>query len=1092
VGLLEVFVRRPVFTTMLLTSLVVLGLASFVQLGVDIFPKVDLPTITITTRLPGASPEEIESQITKTIEEAVNTIAGLDELRSSSIEGQSQVFATFVLERNVQEAANDVREKVSAVVARFPLGTESPIIEKADPDSAPVMAVVVSGQRSPREITEIADKRIKRQLETVKDVGAITIVGGQKREIQVFVDPDRLSGYSLSIQQVKDALARQNVEIPGGRITGGAQEEGLRTLGRIESPEAFEGLIVADLKGGPVRIRDIATVVDGEEEPRTLSRLNGRNAVSLVIRKQSGTNTVAVVDRLKERLAEIQKGLPQDIKFEVVRDLSRFIKRSIHEVQDHLLLGGLLASLIVAVFIGRLVWWEIAAVALIVGTVGAAFLTGDPELLLQVTGVCIVITMIFFAAVRKLRPAFVASLAIPCSIVATFLAMRMAGFTLNNLTMLGLSLSTGIVIDDAIIVLENIFRHIDEERRSPFEAAITGTREIALAVTATTLSLVVIFLPVAFMGGLVGKFWNSFGLTATFAIMVSLLVAFTLTPMLAARIFSAHAPTLEPGGHRADEGGLYRTLERGYEGLLGWSLRHRWVVVLISLLILGSGWVLLTRSKMEFVVDDDMSEFEVVAEAPPGSSLARSAELVAQMEAEIRKIPEVTTLFSTVGVRGQAQSNVGDISLYVGLKPLRERTRSQEEIKQEVRQRLAAFPGMRVSAQQISLIGGGGFRQTPFNLILRGPDLGRLEEYARVVIRDLASKPGFVDLDTAQAYRQPEVQVHIDRQKASDLGVRADAIAAALRTMVGGEKVGFYREGGEQYDVRVRLKENYRSAPGPLPNLMVPASDGRLVRLSNIVDFERGMSPGQIERYAQERSVTLISNLYQKPLADAYKEAYAAVAKQKMPSEYGIVTTGRGKLMQEAIKNFLIALALSLAFIYIVLAAQFESFIHPVTIMVSMFLAIPFGLLTLMALGMTLNIYSIMGLFLLMGVVKKNAILQVDYTNVLRARGMPRREAQMEADRARLRPILMTTLAIVAGMLPVALGRGDGSASRASLATVVVGGQILCLLVTLIVTPVIYSMFDDLSGLRVFSWVRFPRWFRRRAWVPGGERVPAR
>ena len=445
----------------------VLGLASFAQLGVDIFPKVDLPTITITTRLPGAAPEEIESQITKAIEEAVNTIAGLDELRSSSIEGQSQVFATFVLERNVQEAANDVREKVNAIVSRFPPGTEAPIIEKADPDSAPVMAVVISGQRAPREITEIADKRIKRQLETVKDVGAITIVGGQKREIQVFVDPDRLSGYGLSIQQVKDALARQNVEIPGGRITGGAQEEGLRTLGRIETPEGFEELIVADLKGGPVRVRDIATVVDGEEEPRTLSRLNGRNAVSLVIRKQSGTNTVAVVDRIKGRLAEIQKGLPQDIQFEVVRDLSRFIKRSIHEVQDHLLLGGLLASLIVAVFIGNLVWWEMAAVALIVGTVGAAFLTGDPELLLQVTAVCIVITMIFFGAVRKLRPAFVAALAIPCSIVATFLAMRMAGFTLNNLTMLGLSLSTGIVIDDAIIVLENIFRHVDEERRSP-------------------------------------------------------------------------------------------------------------------------------------------------------------------------------------------------------------------------------------------------------------------------------------------------------------------------------------------------------------------------------------------------------------------------------------------------------------------------------------------------------------------------------------------------------------------------------------------------------------------------------------------------
>ncbi|MBI4638239.1 MAG: efflux RND transporter permease subunit, partial [Candidatus Rokubacteria bacterium] len=518
---LEVFVRRPVFTTMLLVSLVVLGLASFAQLGVDIFPKVDLPTITITTRLAGASPEEIESQITKPIEEVVNTIAGLDELRSSTTEGQSQVFATFVLERNVQEAANDVREKVSAILSRLPAGTDIPIIEKADPDSAPVLAVVVSGRRSPREITEIADKRVKRQLETVKNVGAITLVGERKREIQVLVDPDRLSAYGLGIHHIREALARQNVEIPGGRMTGGAREEGVRTLGRIESPEGFEELIVADLKTGPVRLRDVGSVLDGEEEPRTVARLNGRNAVSLVIRKQSGTNTVEVVDRLKAKLAGVQKGLPQDIRFEIVRDLSRFINRSIHEVQDHLLLGGLLASLIVAVFIGNLRWWETAAVGAIVAVVGAAFLNGDPEVLLRVTAAACVVTMLFFALVRKLRPAFVAALAIPCSIVATFTAMRIAGFTLNNLTMLGLSLSTGIVIDDAIIVLENIYRHIDEEGESPFQAAITGTREIALAVTATTVSLVVIFLPVAFMGGLVGKFWNSFGLTATFAIMVS-------------------------------------------------------------------------------------------------------------------------------------------------------------------------------------------------------------------------------------------------------------------------------------------------------------------------------------------------------------------------------------------------------------------------------------------------------------------------------------------------------------------------------------------------------------------------------------------
>jgi HAE1 family hydrophobic/amphiphilic exporter-1 len=1091
VGVLEVFVRRPVFTTMLIVSLVVLGAASFVQLGVDIFPKVDLPTITITTVLPGASPEEIESQITKPIEEVVNTISGLDELRSSSIEGQSQVFATFVLERNVQEAANDVREKVATVVGRFPLGTEAPVIEKFDPDSAPILAVVVSGQRSAREITEIADKRIKRQLETVKDIGAITLVGDRRREIQVFVDPAKLTAFNLSIQQVKEALQRQNVEIPGGRVTAGSREEGLRTLGRMETPEAFNDLIVADFKGSPVRVREIATVADGEEEPRTLSRLDGRNAVSLLIRKQSGTNTVAVADAVKARLAEIKKGLPPDIEFEPVRDLSRFILRSFHELQDHLLLGGLLASLIVAVFIGNLLWWETMAIAAIVAVVGTTFAYGSAELLIRVTGLAIVASMIFFLAVKKLRPAFVAALAIPCSIIATFTAMRIAGFTLNNLTMLGLSLSTGIVIDDAIIVLENIFRHTEEEGRSPFESAITGTREIALAVMATTLSLVVIFLPVAFMGGLVGKFWNSFGLTATFAIMVSLLIAFTLTPMLAARILETRDAT---SGERptSKESRLYHAAESGYERVLAWCLSHRTVVVVGTLVILVAGWFLLTRSKLEFVVDDDMSEFEVVAEAPPGSSLERSAEIAGFLETELRNIPEVRTLFTTIGVRGTSRSNVSDISIYVGLTHLSERRRGQEEIKQEARRRLAAYPGLRISVQQINLISGGGFRQTPFNLILRGPDLQQLEQYVASVIKTLSTKPGFVDLDTAQAQRQPEIQVHIDRQKASDLGVRVDAIASALRTMVGGEEVGFYREAGEQYDVRLRLKDDFRKDPRVISELMVPAAGGRLVKLVNVADLRAGTSPGQIERFAQERSITVISNLYQKPLAQALGEAFAAVRELKMPPEYGIVTSGRGKLLGEAIYNFLIAFVLALAFIYIVLAAQFESFVHPITIMVSMFLSIPFGLLTLLIVGKTLNIYSIMGLFLLMGVVKKNAILQVDYTNVLRARGLPRLEAQMQADRARLRPILMTTLAIIAGMLPVALGKGDGSASRASLATVVVGGQALALLVTLLVTPVIYSIFDDLRGLRAFSRVRFPRWkaavSARWQWVNG--RIP--
>ncbi len=1093
-SLIDICVRRPVFTTMLIVSLVVMGLASFRDLGLDVFPKIDMPTVTVTTRLEGASPEEIESNITKRIEEAVNTINGIDELRSTTIEGQSQVFVTFVLERKIDEAANDVREKVAAVVSTFPQGTEAPAIEKFDPDSAPIMAIVVSGKRSAREITELADKKIKRQLETVKDIGAVTLVGDRKREIQLAVDPRRLEAYNLSIQQVKSAVQRQNVEIPGGNITWQAREQGLRTLGRIERAADWSDLIVADYKGAPVRIRDIGSALDGEEEPRTLSRLNGRNAVSLLIQKQSGTNTVAVVERVKARLQEIKVTLPPDMQYQVVRDVSRFIKRSIAEVEEHLMLGGLLASLIVAFFIGHLVRWErVALSTLLAGLVGV-FFYGDSTLLHTVVIGSIAVTVLLFLSTARLRAAFIAAIAIPASIIATFTMMRIAGFTLNNLTMLGLSLSTGIVIDDAIIVLENIFRHIEEERRSPMEAAVTGAKEIVLAVMATTLSLVVIFLPVAFMGGLVGRFWNSFGLTATFAILVSLLVAFTLTPMLSARMLKPAARRIEPSGtvgdghdgHRQHAYGsktthIYAVLERTYERLLVWCLNHRTAVLLLAGLVLLSTVLIGRQLKPDFVVDDDMSEFEVIIETPPGSSLDRSDRILQQLEADLKTIPEVEQLFTTIGVRGKDRANITDASIYLGLTHLRERTRSQQAIMQEVRQMLRSYPDLRISVQQISMISGGGFKQTPFNLVLRGSDLQQLDGLAHALIRRLTAIPGFVDVDTSQAQRRPEVQVWIDRQKASDLGIRAEDIALALRTMVGGEKVGFYREGGEQYNVRLRLKDDYRKDVSAISTLTVPAADNRLVKLNNVVTLNQGQAPAQIDRYGQERQITVQANLYQMALGEATAQADAAIKAIGLPPGYLTAYLGRGKLMAEAFYNFAIAFVLSLTFIYIVLAAQFESFIHPITIMVSMFLSIPFGLLSLLVTGQTLNIYSVMGLFLLMGVVKKNAILQVDFTNVLRARGKPRAEAQREADRARLRPILMTTLAIIAGMLPVALGKGDGAASRASLAVAVVGGQSLCLMVTLLVTPVIYSYFDDLRGIRLISRLyEFRLWTWRR------------
>lgn len=1027
-SLYEICIKRPVFTTMLIMSLVVLGLASYRELGLDLFPKVDLPTITITTRLDGASPEEIENQITKRIEEVVNTINGIDELRSTTIEGQSQIFATFLLEKDVDVASNEVRDKVSTILSQFPPGTDSPIIEKFDPDSAPVMSIVVSGKRTAREITEIADRKIKRQLEVIKDIGAIAIVGERKREVNVNIDPNRLSAYNLSIINVKNALKAQNVEVPGGRITWDDREEGLRTMGRLERVSDFNDLIVADFKGSPVRIKDIGFVDDGEEEPRTLSRLDGNSAVSLVIRKQSGTNTVEVVDNVKEKLEDIKALLPSDIRMEVVIDQSKFIKRAVSQVEEHLVMGGILASIIILFFI------------------------------------------------KNLRTALIAAVAIPASIIGSFTIIRYMGFTLNNMTLLALSVCTGIVIDDAIIVLENIFRHMDEEGRNPVEAAIHGTKEISLAVMATTLSLIVIFLPVAFMQGTVGRFWRSFGLTATFAIVISLLVAFTLTPMLSARF-------LKKGDGKGHEGGswFYRKMEAGYLWLLSRCLRYRFVVVIAAVGILYSIGPLAGTVKSEFIVDDDMSEFEVVIETPSGSSIEKSDAILREVEAELKTIPEVTHVFTTIGVKGQYLSNVTDGYLYIALKHMNERERSQKSIMQEARKRLKKFPELRMSVQNINLVSGGGFKTTPFNVVVRGPELKKLDEYSSTLIKELKGIPGFVDTDTGQSLRHPEVQVDIDRKKASDLGVRVETVASSLRTMVGGEKVSLYREGDEQYNVRLRVLADYRKDSSVIEELTVPGSNGRLVKLSNIATLKHGMSPAQIDRFSQERQITVISNLDNKPLGEAIADSNRVIKEMNMPAEYSTMYLGRGKLMEEAFKNFLIAFFLSLAFIYMVLAAQFESFLHPITIMISIFLAIPFGILSLILADNTLNIYSVMGMFILIGVVKKNAILQIDYTNTLRSRGMERFEAQMRANKVRLRPILMTTLAIIAGMLPVTFGTGDGSASRASMAVVIVGGQALCLLLTLLAIPVFYSLFDDLAN---FGFIRRTKGlFARKAQV---------
>jgi HAE1 family hydrophobic/amphiphilic exporter-1 len=715
--------------------------------------------------------------------------------------------------------------------------------------------------------------------------------------------------------------------------------------------------------------------------------------------------------------------------------------------------------------------------------------------------------LVVLVFIRNVRSAVIAAISIPTSIIATFSIMRALDFTLNNMTMLALSLSTGIVIDDALVVLENIYRYVEEEGRTAMEAAVEATREIGLAVMATTLSLVVIFLPVAFMQGRIGRLFFQFGITAACAILVSLLVAFTLTPMLCSRFLKV--PDGSGGHQKSKEAWFFRRLERAYDWLLRLSLRHRAAVLVLAVAVGASTFWIYPYLGEESFPDDDQSEFEIVIQAPEGSSLERTDRIVRQIEREIAPLRGVEVLFTTIGVGERA--TVSDASLYVGLAPLREGTEfervlqhlgirslwglpplrerafSQNDVMRDARKVMAKYPELSASVQNLFATGQTGSRRHPYNLVLRGPDLEGLDRYSRELADQARALPGFIDVETSLERRTPEIRVHIDRDKAADLGVGVDSIATSLRTMVGGEEVTKYREADDQYTVRLRLQEAFRKDAEVIGQLYVSGTRSGVVPLTNVVRISEEKGPNRIDRLDRERQVGIFANLDPRvvTIGEAVKAMAPRIAAARLPQGYTTRYLGRAQFLAEARANFLIALGLSLVFIYMVLAAQFESFVHPFTIMASVPLAMPFGLLSLLATGFTMNIYSAIGILMLFGVVKKNAILQVDYTNVLRERGLPRYEAVVTADHARLRPILMTTIAIIAGMLPIALGKGDGSASRAAMATVVVGGQGLCLLLTLLVTPVIYTYFDDLRSLRVGNPARVPDWLRGRlGWAP--------
>ncbi|MBI5141361.1 MAG: efflux RND transporter permease subunit [Nitrospirae bacterium] len=1013
--LADTSIKRPVFATMVISAIVIFGIISYPDIGVDLFPKVDFPIININTVLKGASPEIMDVDVTDRIEEAVNTINGVKSISSSSIEGVSTVTVEFQLERDIDLAVQDVREKVAAARNKLPADILEPVIEKVDPDAVPVLwTVLTSKTRSVREISTYVDEVLKEQIQRIQGVGSIRLAGLQLRQARIWLDARKMEARRITAQDVMRALARENAELPGGRIESGTKEYAIKIKGEFQSIQDFNDLVLGYENGVPVRLRDVGRAEDGMEEKRSIARFNGANGVGMGMQKQSGTNTVEVVERVKRELENIKKTLPAGMELGISFDQSTFIRRSISEVQHHLIYGGFFAAFAVLLFL------------------------------------------------KSVRITLISALAIPTSIVATFAVMKMFNFTFNNMSMLALSLSVGILIDDAIIVIENIHRHI-EEGMSPREAASFATSEIGLAVMATTLAIVAIFLPVAFMKGIIGRFFVQFALTVVFAVLISLLISFTLTPMMASRLLRAKHDTgaihkfFEPVSNRLERN--YKKLENFYRRILVFALSNRLIVLIAAVLVFVGSMSITKYLGKEFVPPEDQSRFIVRLQAPVDYSVDAVDRAFRQAEDYIRSLPEVKTVFYAQGFGSSREANKG--SMFIGLKPKSERSKSQEQMKAQVRKYLRQIPGIRASAEDVSMV-GGGMRNVPIQYVIRGRDLPTLQEHTRQIVGEFTKLPGIVDVDTSLEAGKPELKVYIDRDKAADLGVDIATIAESINFLVGGEVdvTKFKDEArGRRYDVRARLNPADRQNPDDLGRLYVRSKDGRLIALSNIVTVREGGGPSVINRTDRQRSIMIFANLEGKPLGQATGEL-TAIADKTLPSDYSGVFKGMAETMGESFKYLIYAIVLGIVLAYMILAAQFESFLHPVTVLLSM----PFSFIgafgALYLAGMTLNIFSFIGLILLMGLVKKNAILLVDYTNTLRERGMSRREAILQAGPVRLRPILMTTFAMVLGMMPIALGLGEGSETRAPMAVATVGGLITSLFLTLLVVPVAYDVFD--------------------------------
>jgi HAE1 family hydrophobic/amphiphilic exporter-1 len=1013
----DLSIKRPVFATVMMLALLTLGIASYRRLPVDLFPSVEIPVISVVTLYPGAAPETVEREVSKPIEEALNPIAGVRHVGSVSREGVSQVWVEFQLEVDPDDAAQDARSKLGAMRGELPLAIEEPIIEKLDFAAVPVVSLAVRSKGlALRELTLLVEKKVKRRVENVAGVGKVDLVGTATREIQVEPDPARLEALGLGVDELLAGLRSENVDTPLGRLTRGRAEVPLRVEGKAKSVEDFRAMVIARRQGRPVALGDVAEVRDGVEEQRSLALVDGEPAVALDILKQTGANTVGVVDAVKRELAALQPELPPGVQVDVIRDASLFIREAIEDVQQTLVLGGLLTVLIVFCFLNS---W---------------------------------------------RSTVITGLTLPISVISAFIAMNFMGMTLNTMTLMALSLAIGMLIDDAIVVRENIVRHL-EKGQDHFAAAREGTAEIGLAVLATTFSIVAVFVPVAFMRGIVGRFFFQFGITVAFAVMVSLFVSFTLDPMLSSRWVD---PDIQRKGRRH---ALARLLDRfdawfdrtadGYRAAIGWALDHRGTVLATAAGGFLAGLLALGLLEAEFFPAHDQGEFEVRFQSAPDASIEETRDRLAVVLARLRELPEVESTYASIGA-GDA-GTVRDAAVYVKLRDRSLRSRDQAALQRAARERLAAIPGIVPSIAEA----GRMDNRKPLLLSLRGDEIEELKRYGTRLKDALARVPGIVDLEMTLEHEAPEYRLSVDRERARDAGLDSAALSSTLAALVGGKAVtSFEDQDGDAYDVRVRMPAGLRRDASQVEELRlaVPGRPGALVALGSLARHRLAASPTEVQHMDLSREVVLSANLDGAPLGTAVARAQQAAAGLAMAPGYRLVVSGENETMVESFGYMVEALVLAVVFVYLILAAQFESFLDPLAIMLSLPLSIVGMAGMLLLTRDTVNIMSLIGLIMLMGLVTKNAILLVDFANVLRRRGLDRRAALVEAGRIRLRPILMTTAAMIFGMLPLALGLGAGAEFRAPMARAIVGGLVTSTLLTLIVVPVVYTFLDDLGG----------------------------